>query len=283
MPKVSVLMPVYKTNEAYLQEAIESVLNQTYIDFEFLILDDCPEDSREAVVKSYDDPRIKYFKNEYNLGITPSRNKLIDLAHGEYLAVFDHDDICMPTRLEKQVAFLDAHPFYGVVSSNVEFFLQGYATKWPTENLDIKIALMNDCAVGHTASMLRKSILDKYKICYEEDFSPAEDWMIMLRLLKITMFHNIQEPLVRYRYSEDNTTHKQRKKMDDAAVMCRCFASREFPYLWSIFKETCPKPKKIVWVRLFNFLPILKLVGKANKCKAFLFGFIPLFSYKGEK
>ena len=92
MPKVSVLMPIYKTNEKYLKEAISSILNQSYTDFEFLILDDCPEDTREEIVKSFKDKRIKYFKNERNLGITPSRNKLIDMAKGEYLAVFDHDD-----------------------------------------------------------------------------------------------------------------------------------------------------------------------------------------------
>ena len=84
-------MPVYKTNEAHLREAIESILNQTFTDFEFLILDDCPDDDREAIVKSYKDKRIKYSKNDKNLGITPSRNKLIEMSQGEYLAVFDHD------------------------------------------------------------------------------------------------------------------------------------------------------------------------------------------------
>lgn len=104
MPKVSVLMPVYKTQEEHLRQAIESVLNQTYADFEFLILDDCPDDTREDIVKSYQDKRIKYSQNEKNLGITPSRNKLIDMAQGEYLAVFDHDDISLPERFAKQVA-----------------------------------------------------------------------------------------------------------------------------------------------------------------------------------
>ena len=80
--KVSVLMPVYRTKESYLRTAIESILNQTFQDFEFLILDDCPNDTREDIVKSYHDSRIKYFKNNKNLGITPSRNKLIELAQG---------------------------------------------------------------------------------------------------------------------------------------------------------------------------------------------------------
>ncbi len=103
-PKVSVLMPLYKTNEAYLREAIDSVLNQTYTDFELILLDDCPTDTREHVVCTYNDERIRYLKNERNLGITPSRNKLLDLARGEYIAVMDHDDISHPERFAKQVA-----------------------------------------------------------------------------------------------------------------------------------------------------------------------------------
>ena len=113
--KVSVLTPIYRTDERYLREAIESVLGQTFADFEFLLLDDCPEDNREAVVRSYNDRRIVYLKNDRNLGIAASRNRLIDLAKGEYLAIFDHDDICRPERLAKQVSYLDANPECGVI------------------------------------------------------------------------------------------------------------------------------------------------------------------------
>ena len=99
--KVSVLTPIYRTDESFLREAIESVLGQTFGDFELLLLDDCPEDSREKVVRSYDDPRIVYRRNDRNLGIAESRNRLVEMAKGEYLAVFDHDDVCRPDRLAK--------------------------------------------------------------------------------------------------------------------------------------------------------------------------------------
>ena len=100
MPKISVLMPVYKTPEPFLREAVESILNQTAENFEFLILDDCPEDrAAEAVIASYDDARIKYFRNERNLGIAGSRNRLMEMATGDYLAVADHDDVSLPQRL----------------------------------------------------------------------------------------------------------------------------------------------------------------------------------------
>lgn len=79
-PKISVLMPIYNTNKLYLKEAIESILNQTFVDFEFIILNDSPDNTElDDIVKSYKDKRIKYLKNEKNMGITLSRNKLIDL------------------------------------------------------------------------------------------------------------------------------------------------------------------------------------------------------------
>ena len=97
MPKISVLMPVYNTNLTYLQEAINSVLQQSEPDFEFLILNDSPDNKElENFILSFDDQRIKYLKNEKNMGISVSRNKLIDLASGKYLATMDHDDISMP-------------------------------------------------------------------------------------------------------------------------------------------------------------------------------------------
>lgn len=120
MSSVSVLMPIYRTNHSHLKEAIESVLNQTYQDFEFLILNDSPDDKNlEEFVLSYKDKRIKYFKNEKNMGITPSRNKLISLATGKYLMVMDHDDISLPTRMEEQVAFLEKHNKWFVVKKKV--------------------------------------------------------------------------------------------------------------------------------------------------------------------
>ena len=121
MPRVSVLMPVYNTHPEHLREAMDSILAQTFTDFEFLILNDCSTDSGvEEVVKSYHDPRIIYAVNDHNLGISGSRNRLIDMARGEYLAVMDHDDFSFPDRLEKEAAFLDTHPDVGIVGSLVE-------------------------------------------------------------------------------------------------------------------------------------------------------------------
>ena len=107
MPKVSVLTPLYNTNPSFLKEMIESILNQTFKDFEFLLLNDSPENKElKKIVESYNDRRIIYLENEKNLGISKSRNKLLELAKGEYIAIFDHDDISLPERLENRWIFL---------------------------------------------------------------------------------------------------------------------------------------------------------------------------------
>ncbi len=274
-PKVSVLMPVYKTQEIYLREAIESILKQTFSDFEFLILDDAPDDNREKIVMSYRDNRIIYFKNKVNIGITQSRNKLIDLAKGEYLAVFDHDDISLPTRLEDEVAYLDSHPEVGVVSGWLEFFPKKKISRHPENNLDIKIDLVKCCAIAHTAAMIRKSVLDAFHIKYEEAYSPAEDYMLFLKLAEVTMFHNIQKVLVKYRSHERNTSHLQKAKMINADILCKCFAANKYPYLY--FKGSLLGGNRFVDINIFPKIPFIKFKIVRDKIIVLLLAIIPVF------
>ena len=277
MPKVSVLMPVYKTDENYLREAIESILSQTFEDFEFLILDDCPEDDREEIIKSYKDKRIKYYKNEKNLGITPSRNKLIDMAKGEYLAIFDHDDISLPTRLEKQVAYLDTHPECGVVGCKTQRMSNGKQSKNPTNDHEIKLALIRVCALTHPASMIRKSVLINNNIRYEERFSPAEDYALWCRLIPFTNFYNIPDVLFHYRDHAENTSHKQEAKMQQATLSIWSFVKVENP---ALYEEFLLKAKHTTRIRLFGLIPFLTIIKQANRTKVYLFEKIPLFSSK---
>lgn len=277
MPKVSVLMPVYKTNEKYLREAIESILGQTFTDFELLILDDCPEDTRESIVKSYNDKRIKYAKNEHNLGITPSRNELIDMASGEYLAVFDHDDVSMPERLAKEVAYLDEHKDVGVVSCEVKRIVKQTVSTNPIEDHEIKLALMRTCAINHPASMIRKSVLIDNNIRYEEEFSPSEDYALWCRLIPYTKFHNIPEVLFNYRDHADNTSHHQEAKMQNATYAIWSFVKIANPVL---YEEFLLKAKHTTRWRLFGFIPLITKIDKGNRSKVYLFEKIPLFTSK---
>lgn len=277
MPKVSVLMPVYKTNEVHLREAIESILSQTFTDFEFLILDDCPEDDREAIVKSYDDKRIKYLKNEQNLGISSSRNKLIDMAKGEYLAVFDHDDISLPTRFAKQVQYLDEHKEVGVVSCNIKTMIRCKVCKNPEQDKAIKLALMRVCALTHPASMIRKKVLFDNNIRYEEEFSPSEDYALWCRLIPVTKFHNLDEILFHYRDHAENTSHLQSEKMRQATLSIWTFVANENP---SLYNEFLLKAKRTTRIRAFGFIPFLKIIKQENKIKVYLFEKILLFASK---
>ena len=279
MCKVSVLMPIYRTKIEYLKESIESILKQTFSDFEFIILDDCPDDSRENIVLGYKDKRIKYLKNELNLGISASRNKLFDLAQGQYFAIFDHDDISKPYRLEKQVLFLDSNPNVGVVSGQLEYIYGNIAcTAHPESNLEIKKALMKENVVAHTAMMLRRSVIKAFNIRYEEKYSPAEDYMLVLKLMEYTMFHNLPQILVSYRNFEGNTTNLNFQKMIDADAMCRCFAFRNYPYLYNQTIFGFSKEYKTYWIKLFDIIPFIKVKGNCTKRKIYIFGFVKLFT-----
>jgi len=252
MPKVSVLMPIYNTEEKFLREAISSILSQTYTDFEFLILNDSPDNTKlDDIVVSFHDNRIKYFKNEKNIGISASRNKLIDLAKGEFLAVFDHDDISSPNRLEAQVSFLESHPQIGVCGSAYSWMHKSKSTRNPQFSQQIERALMVSCVIHHPAAMIRKSVLDNNSIRYEEEYSPAEDYAMWCRLIGKTQFYNLPETLFFYRKHSSQTSQKQEERMNMSTKLIHAFVREQHPDLWH---EVCYNFPSIVKVRLLGLL-----------------------------
>lgn len=271
MPKVSILTPLYNTNPIHLRQMIESILNQTYTDFEFLILNDSPQNKKlEEIVNSYNDSRIKYYKNESNLGISESRNKLLQLAKGEYIAIFDHDDISLPTRLEREVNYLNENPLVGVVSCNIRTKIRNKKSHFPIKNSDIKIDLIcRGCVISHTSSMIRKEILVQNNIKWEQEFSPCEDYMLWGKLIDKTMFHNINESLVIYRDHNENTTHLQRELMDDKSDIIKNYLYNKYPYFAEMKNSRFS-------VKLFNFIPFIQSKRNGNKIKYFLFGIFPI-------
>lgn len=278
MPRVSVLTPIYNTNPAHLREMIESILNQTFTDFEFLILNDSPENKEiEKIVKSYKDKRIKYIKNDKNMGISASRNKLLDISSGEYVAIFDHDDISVPTRLEQQVDFLDKNPHIGVVSG----FLQNFGDNdivrpTPENDSDIKIAMTENCSVWHTAAMIRKSVLVNNDIKYEEYYSPCEDYRLWMRLMGITKFHNLQTVLVKYRVFGNQTSARQNARMKMLHRTIRMDMINRFPaYRNAAVKLGITGTR--FRLRLFG-IPLLKIKNNT----VYIFECIPLFKIYWE-
>lgn len=278
MPRVSVLMPVYNTQPEHLREAIDSILAQTFGDFEFLILNDLSTAPQvEEVVKSYSDPRIVYAVNERNLGISGARNRLLDMAKGEYLAVMDHDDISLPERFEKQVAFLDAHPEVGVLNTQFGIVGKEKSSNIAMDDISIKKALMIHCGdMCHPSCMLRRSVLEENGIRYEEMFSPSEDHALFCRLIPHTKFAALPDVLFMYRSWQGNTSHRQAKKMEAATQGVLFFAHRDNPELWAMAQAHIVR----MWrYRLFELVVFTKeQTWRETKWK--LFGVLPIWRVK---
>ena len=205
-PLVSVVMPVYNA-EKYLREAINSILSQTYTNFEFIILNDGSTDSSAEIVRSYDDPRIVFIDNKKNAGLVAVLNQGLDLAHGEYIARMDSDDISLPTRFEKQVRFLQRHKSVGILGTFFHIF--GAADRIETKQKypDLKFILQTS-PVGHPTVMMRKSVLDEHNLRYDPRYKHAEDYELWLRAYDHTKIANIPEVLLNYRWSGDNVSAK---------------------------------------------------------------------------
>ena len=282
MEKISVLMPVYLTQEQHLREAMESILAQTFGDFEFLILNDSPEAAYiDDIVASYADSRIRYFRNAENIGISESRNKLIDLARGEYLAVMDHDDISCPERFEKQVAFLDSHPEVGVVGCHSETISESLKKRKlytpPVKDHDIKVSLIRNCVILHPTAMIRKCVLLDNNIRYEACFSPAEDYALWCRLIPCTRFYNVPEVLFKYREHETNTSKVKDIEMVKSTIAIHAFVEVENPVLFREYQDRAIHKTRI---RLFGFIPFITIKVRRNRGRVFLFEVIPLFTFK---
>ena len=200
-PKITVLMSVY-IGERYLREAIDSILNQTFRDFEFLIINDGSTDSTVEILKSFKDPRIKIINNNKNIGLTKSLNKGLRLAGGEYIARQDADDISLPRRLEIQVAFLDKNPDYALIGSSYHQIDENGGIcsliKVLIEDSDIREGLKKQNWFGHGCVMIRKDVLQEVG-GYDEKYKLAQDYDLWLRIAELYKVANIEEPLYCWR------------------------------------------------------------------------------------
>lgn len=206
LPEISVVMPVYNA-EKYLNEAIDSVLNQTYSNFELIILNDKSTDSSKAIIESYlaKDSRIVFIDKETNVGPANLRNEGFDLARGTYIALLDADDIAKPTRFEKQIAVLKNNPEIGVCGTWFTTFGEKEKSKvlqHPEKHNQIKVNFLIDCTIGNSTAFFRKNILGDIR--YDKEYVPVEDYHLWSRLIVKTHFYIIQESLVDYRIHDSN-------------------------------------------------------------------------------
>lgn len=204
-PKVSVLMPVCN-GEKYVKAAIESILNQTFRDFEFIILNDGSKDKSAEIISSFKDARIKFIDNGKNLGLVPTLNTGLDLATGEYIVRMDGDDISVKNRIAKQVAFMDKHKGIGACGSSY-YMLRGTkkaVADYPKKDKEIKCFLLFNSPIAHPSVIIRASQLKKIK--YSSDYIYCEDYDLWSRLSENSELANLSNKLLIYRMHENQIT-----------------------------------------------------------------------------
>lgn len=202
-PFVTVLMPVYNA-ERYVGEAIDSILNQSYLFFELVIINDGSTDSSEKVIRSYSDNRIVIVNNEENKGLIETLNKGLSLAKGTYIARMDADDISTPDRLEKQVSFLETNPAIGLVGSSYTLFDESHEViAYPEQQEDIRLACVFHNPFCHPAVLFRKEIVDTHKLVFKKEYLHAEDYKFWTEFVLLTECHNLKESLLFYRSHSD--------------------------------------------------------------------------------
>jgi glycosyltransferase involved in cell wall biosynthesis len=220
-PEVTVLMSVYN-GEEYLREATDSILKQTFTDFEFLIINDGSTDRTAEILESYDDPRIKIINNEENMGLTKSLNKGLRMARGEYIARQDADDVSMLERLEKEVNFLDQNKNVGLVSTYYLIIKKNgkvlHTMKCLTEDWELKEKLLEGNPFAHGSVMLRAECIGKVGL-YREEFKSAQDYDLWLRISEVYDVANIHEPLYKWRFNSKSVSVTRKKQQDKYALL----------------------------------------------------------------
>lgn len=227
MPRVSVILPVYN-GEKYLTQAIDSVLSQTFTDFELLLLNDGSTDGSETIVQSYNDERIVYVKNERNSGLIFTLNKGIERARGEYIVRMDADDICFPERLDVQSRWLDEHPGIAVVASfSININEDGNAAGFSNKDrgfvtaTQIRRRMPVENCLAHPTVMGRANVFKAY--AYSPLQVHIEDYDLWLRLLADGhVIQKIPAPLLYYRVHQTSVTQSRLRRTNFFRIYFRC-------------------------------------------------------------
>lgn len=202
MPEITVLMPVYNASK-YLREAMDSILNQTFKDFELLIINDGSTDDSEDIIKSYKDPRIRLINNETNMKLIATLNKGIALSKGKYIARMDSDDISHPKRLELQYKLMEENKNIAVCGTGMKFIGKHSKTTVIEAPDQIRNCLRVYNCMYHPTVMLRRSILVENNYNYNKNYIHAEDYHLFQLLSERFDIVNIGTPLLNYRVSPE--------------------------------------------------------------------------------
>lgn len=206
-PVITVLMPVYNS-EQLVRAAINSIIKQSFDDFEFLIIDDGSTDNTVGFVESNSDKRIRLIKNEENRGVAWTLNHGLRLARGKYIARMDADDICHHDRLKRQFHFMENNPNVGVAGTWVRYFGDQLSVveRTPSGPDVVKAFMLFDNPLYHPSIMIRKSCLEEYNLEYNPSFNRSEDFELWLRAVEHFDIDNIEKPLLKFRCHDSSVT-----------------------------------------------------------------------------
>lgn len=199
-PAVTVLLPVYNS-APYLAEAIDSILHQSFPDFELLIMDNNSTDNSPDIIRGFSDPRIRYVKNEQNIGLAASLNRGIKLARGEFIARMDADDVARPDRLKLQVDYMRRHSDVGLCGGQIHKIVDGtrHWMKFPVSHEENRVTLLFHTCFPHPAVMIRRNVLIEHSLFYKENLRNVEDYELWVRLIEKTRTVNLRAFLLDYR------------------------------------------------------------------------------------
>lgn len=205
-PKISVLMPVYNA-EAFVERSVQSILNQTWRDFEFLIIDDGSTDNSFSILQRWAkaDSRIRLLQNERNLGLVASLNRGCKAARGEYVARMDADDASRPNRLAVQVEYMDRHPEIGICGGQTLRHIAGrqHPGRYPLSSDECDVILLFHSCFAHPTVMMRRALFDGGEFAYDDQFRQVEDYDLWVRMMTTIRGANVPETLLDY-YTHEN-------------------------------------------------------------------------------
>jgi hypothetical protein len=216
-PVVSVVMCTYN-GEKYLRPAIESILNQTFREFEFIVVDDGSTDSTPQILAEFQDERLVVVRNDPNRGIAAATNRALSLARGEYIALQDHDDISLPHRLQTQVEYLRTHADIGLISSAVTLIDSNGAPYSqyvePYDDFELKWEVLSRCPVSHTSVMVRRSVMqDVGGYSADPSLKYASDYDLLSRIILRQHVAILGESLVQWRRHPTATMIKHEEQL----------------------------------------------------------------------
>ena len=220
-PQISVVLPVYN-GEKHLHQAIESVLKQTFKDFEFIIINDGSTDNSINIIESFKDSRIRLIINNKNLKLIHTLNAGFKLAKGKYIARMDSDDIAHKKRFEKQIEFLEKNPDISVLGTGFEVIDNpDKKILYEKNNIDIKWKQLYECHILHPSVMLRRSTFIENNYFFDKNYEHCEDYELWTRVSKKHQLANLKENLMYYREWEDNISHKHKNTQEKNSIIVR--------------------------------------------------------------